>query len=226
MNTLKALLFDLDGTLIDSEHFHWECWNEILAESGAALTPEDWLNNYAGVPLPNNAKRLKDKYHIITPLAELIERRENLTLERFKNTDVALMPYALENLEFFSEKGLTMAVVTSSPRMDVEAIFERNGLGRFFKLIITRTDVVNAKPHPEGYNLCCEILRVNKDECVVFEDTINGLTSAKAAGLTCYAIQSNVAEHSKLKAADMVFLNMNEAKDYLLETRQLTQRNI
>jgi beta-phosphoglucomutase len=218
---LKAILFDLDGTLIDSEHFYFECWNEILAEVGEQLTFDDWVNNYAGFPMPANARKLIDKYHINETLDNLVKRREALTIERFKTTDVQLMPFVPEILNFFKDKGLTMAIVTSSVRKDVEAIFERNRLGHFFKLIITRTEVTNSKPHPESYNLCCEQLDISKDECIVFEDTINGLTAAKAAGLVCYAIQRNTNEHHKLIAADKIFLDFNESKDYLLETKQL-----
>ncbi len=218
---LKAILFDLDGTLIDSEHFYFDCWNEILAEWGAALTFDDWVDNYAGTTLRVNAKKLSDKYGITMPLDELIDRREQLTIQRFKSTDVALMPYALELIEFFAAKGLTMAIATSSLRKDVEAIFERNGLAHYFKLIITRSDITNGKPHPESYLTCCEQLGFAKNECIVFEDTINGLTAAKAAGLTCYAVQSNTIEHHKLQAADKIFLNLKEAKDYLIASKQL-----
>jgi beta-phosphoglucomutase len=218
---LKAILFDLDGTLIDSEFFHLDCWNEILAESNVQLTYDDWVKNYAGIPLPVNAQRLIDKYGILTPYDELVARRENLTLERFKSNDVPLMPFVLENLEFFAAKGLTLALVTSSPRNDVEAIFERNGLKHFFKFTITRSEVENSKPHPESYETCVRELGLSKNECIVFEDTINGVKAAKAAGLVCYAIQSNTAEHHKLEAADKIFLNFNEAKDYLLATKQI-----
>lgn len=217
MPKLKAVLFDLDGTLIDSEYFHFECWNEILEETSAQLTYADWLQNYAGVPLPTNAKKLTEKYGISTPLADVIERRENLTLERLKTKDVNLMPYAAEILEFLTGKGLTLALVTSSPRQDVDAVFARNGLGKYFKLIITRSDVTHSKPDPESYNVCCEKLGIAKDECLVFEDTINGIKAAKAAGLTCYAIQSNITDHHKLSIADQLFLDFTEAEKYLTD---------
>jgi beta-phosphoglucomutase len=217
MFKLKAVLFDLDGTLIDSEYFHFECWNEILQETGAQLTYAEWLQNYAGVPLPTNAKILAEKYGISTPLATIIERRENLTLERLKTKDVNLMPYTARILDFFTGKGLTLALVTSSPRQDVDAVFARNGLGKYFKVIITRSDVTHSKPDPESYNICCEKLGIAKAQCLVFEDTINGIKAAKAAGLTCYAIQSNAAEHHKLGIADQLFLDFTEAQKYLTD---------
>jgi len=219
MTKPKALLFDLDGTLIDSEHFHFECWNEILQEFGVQLTYNDWLDNYAGVPLPTNTKRLVEKYNIKTPLAALMERREKLTLERLKTNDVKLMPHVAEILELFKSKGLTMALVTSSPRQDVDAIVEKNGLGKYFKLIITRSDVKVSKPDPESYNVCREQLGLQADDCLVFEDTINGLRAAKAAGLTCYAVQSNTAEHEKLAIADKIFLNFIEVEKYMVDNK-------
>jgi len=217
MQKFKALLFDLDGTLIDSEFFHFECWNEILKEYDKKLTYNEWLKEHAGVPMPANAKKLIEKYNIATPAGEIIERREHLTLERLKSTDVNLMPFAAEVLDFFQCKNLTLALVTSSPRQDVEAIFERNGLGKYFQRIITRSEVINSKPDPESYNICVEQLGLLKDECIVFEDTVNGVKSAKAAGLTCFAIQNNIDEHPKLAIADQLFLDFREAKNYLIE---------
>ena len=218
MKNLKALLFDLDGTLIDSEYFHYKCWNEILEEYQVVLTYEDWLKTYAGVPLPVNAKNLLEKYNINASLPDVITRRENLTLDRLKTKDVNLMPFAREFIEFFYDKGLIMTIVTSSPRQDVEAIFGRNGLRKYFSLIITRSEVIKSKPDPESYNVCCEKLNISKENCIVFEDTINGVKSAIAAGITCFAIQSNTGEHERLNIADQLFLNLSEAKDHILSS--------
>jgi HAD superfamily hydrolase (TIGR01509 family) len=214
---LKAILFDLDGTLIDSEHFYLDSWNEILTEAGAQLTFDDWNSNYMGTTVHANAQKLKEKYNIPDPIDELIARRRQLTINRFKTTDVGLMPFVRENLEYYQTKGLKMAVATSSQREDVDAIFERNGLAPFFEFIITRNDVANGKPHPESYLRCVEQLGVQKHECVVFEDTYTGVTAAKAAGLTCYAIQSNIAEHPKLTAADGIFIDLNQAREHLIK---------
>lgn len=217
MSKIKALLFDLDGTLIDSEKFHFDCWNEFLHPYGVTLELKDWLTNYAGIPLPQNAKTLVERYKIDTDLADFIAKREQLTYEEFKTKDITLMPFALEFVQFFYEKGLTLAVVTASLRVDVEAVFERNGLAKYFKLFITRTDVNKSKPDPESYNVCVERLGLQKDECLVFEDTVNGVKSAMAAGITCYAIQNNVRAHLKLKIADELFLSFANAKEFIVQ---------
>ncbi|WP_412467220.1 HAD family hydrolase [Pedobacter sp. KLB.chiD] len=217
MSKIKALLFDLDGTLIDSEKFHFDCWNTFLCDYNVTIDFKDWLSNYAGIPLPKNAKTIIDRYKIEEDLASFIERREKITFDGFRTTDIKLMPHALEFIQFAYEKGLTLAVVTASPKIDVEAVFERNGLARYFSLFITRTDVSKSKPDPESYNLCVERLGFAKEECIVFEDTLNGVKSALAAGITCYAIQSNVRAHQKLKIADELFLSFANAKAFMLQ---------
>lgn len=217
MSKIKALLFDLDGTLIDSEKFHFDCWNTFLYPYNVQIDFKDWLSNYAGIPLPKNAKTIIDRYKIDEDLDGFIDRREKVTFEGFRSTDILLMPHALDFVQFAYEKGLTLAVVTASPKLDVEAVFARNGLAKYFSLFITRSDVSKSKPDPESYNLCVERLGLQKDECLVFEDTINGVKSAMAAGITCFAVQANVRAHQKLRVADQLFLNMAYAQKYIIE---------
>jgi len=218
---LKAILFDLDGTLVDSELFHFECWNEILTEADVCLTYSDWLKDYAGIPLAQNALSLSNKYALQTPLDQLISRREHLSISRMEENEVPLMYYAKEILDFFHDTSLTMALVTGSNRNEVNAIFKKNGLREYFDLIITNDDVKHSKPDPECYNLCRAQLGLEKDECLVFEDTVNGLKAAKAAELTCYAIQRHEQQHASLHQADRLFLNFEQAKDYMVAQKMI-----
>jgi len=216
MVKFKALLFDLDGTLVDSEHFHYNVWNEILAESDIQLEYSDFLKNFAGIPLPGNAKRLKELYEIESPLEVLISRKEDLTNERLKTSTIELMPYVQETLDFFLTKGIAMALVTASKRADVDEVFRKNGLGKYFKLLVTRSDVTKSKPDPESYNLAVKGIGFQKSECLVFEDTVNGLMAAKNAELTCFAIQGDEQSHVKLGAADLVFTDFRQARTYII----------
>lgn len=217
MAKFKALLFDLDGTLVDSEHFHFNTWNELLAESNVQLEYTDFLKNYAGIPLPGNAQRLKELYAIESPIELLISRKEDLTVERLKTSTIGLMPFVQETMDFFHSRGIKMALVTASKRPDVDEMFKKNGLDKYFDLMVTRSDVTNSKPDPESYNLAVEKLGLQKSECLVFEDTLNGLRAAKAAELTCFAIQANPEDHEKLAAADKIFLDFQLVRNFLVE---------
>lgn len=218
MPKLKAVLFDLDGTLIDSEHFHYECWVDILKEFNAEITYEDWTTNYAGIPLPSNCENLKERFNMDIPLDELIAWRTKLSKEGFANRDISLMPFALDVIQYYKAQGLRLAVVTASPRVDVELIFNRNGLAHYFEFMVTSTDVTQTKPDPECYNLACTKLGIAKDECIVFEDTVNGMRAAKAAGLTCLVVQHDETQHEKFVNADRIFLDMELAKQYATAT--------
>lgn len=217
MAKFKALLFDLDGTLVDSEHFHFSTWNELLAESDVQLEYDDFLKNYAGIPPAGNAARIKELYDIAISLEELTSRKEDLNVARLKTSVIGLMPFVQSSLDYFVQKGLVMALVTASKRADVDEMLKNNGLAKYLDVLVTRSDVERSKPDPQSYNLAVEKVGFRKEECLVFEDTLNGLRAAKAAGLVCYIIQANPEDHEKLSAADKIFLNFEEATNYLIE---------
>lgn len=215
MPQLKALLFDLDGTLIDSEYFHYQCWMEILGTFSVSIPYPDWVTTYAGHTMPRNCVKLRETYGLDIPIAELVSWRERLSIEAFSTKDIDLMPYALETLEFFKNKGLKIALVTAAPRYNVNLIFERNGLAHFFDVMVTRTDLLESKPNPECYRMACEQLGVNSTEGIAFEDTSTGLQAAKGANVSCYAIQRDTSLHASLGLADQLFLDLRQARIYI-----------
>jgi len=211
MPKLKAVLFDLDGTLIDSEYFHYSCWMDILGTFDISVPYEVWATTYAGHPLPDNCKRIKETFGLEIPLPELMDWRERLSRTGFSTKEIKLMPFAAEALAYFKSKGLKIALVTASPRDNVKIIFERNGLGHYFDTMITRSDVERSKPDPESYEKAVAQLGVEKEACIAFEDTLSGLRAAKGAGITCYAIQHNQSQHALLDLADKIYLTLDEA---------------
>ncbi len=217
MQQLKAVLFDLDGTLIDSEYFHYQCWMEILATFSISIPYSDWVKTYAGHTLPRNCMKLRETYQLDIPLSELVSWRERLSIEAFSTRDIDLMPYALETLEFFKDKGLKIALVTAAPRYNVNLIFERNGMAHFFDIMVTRTDLPESKPNPECYIMACKQLGIESSEGIAFEDTSTGIQAAKGANVICYAIQRDPSQHANLGLADQLFLDLRQARTYIEE---------
>lgn len=156
-------------------------------------------------------------FNLNITIPALIEKRERLALKRFETHKIKLMANAIETVQFFFNKGIPLGLVTSGSRPEVNIILEKSSLKMFFTSVITRDDVTNSKPDPEPYEMAVDSLGYLKDEYIVFEDTLSGVKSAKAAGLTCFAIQNYYSEMSKLKKnADRIFENLYEAKTYII----------
>jgi len=217
MPRLKAILFDLDGTLIDSETMHFHCWNELLSPYKIKLEHDHYLRAFAGVSVNQNAQYLIDLYKIDSTSHELAEQRKQIYLNKLDVASIGLMPHAAQTVNFFYEKKVQLGLVTSSSRREVDAVLKNCDLGKYFASVVTRDDVVNHKPHPEPYRKIMNRLGVQYNECLAVEDTVTGASSAKAAGLTCFAIQVYPPEVQKLTGiADLIFSNLDEVKNYLM----------
>ncbi len=218
----KSILFDLDGTLVDSESVHFDSWNEVLSVFSIQLNYDHYLREYAGVSLPTNAERLIVLHNLNSTVESLVEQRQKVLMSRMVNHAPNFMPYAKETVEFFHSKNIQLGLVTSSSRSEVEIVLKETGLRKYFSSVVTRDDVERFKPDPEPYEQSAKSLGHKKSDYIVFEDSFSGVRSAKAAGLTCFAIQSFEPERNKLKEhADMIFNDLNEAKEYLLSNQTL-----
>jgi HAD superfamily hydrolase (TIGR01509 family) len=215
MSKIKAIIFDFDGTLVDSEHFHFNCWNEVLKSHKLELSYNYYIKHYAGTPTPLNAKVLVEKYKLSITSKKLSDRKEKITEKRLKKEDIKFMPNAINTLEYFYKLKIPMFLVTGSVRSDVNFILEKTGIKKYFKFCITRSEVKRSKPHPESYLKAVEQSNFNSKDFLVFEDTKNGVESAKLSCLTCFAIQEMKEMHKKLKRADKIFENFDKAILYL-----------
>ena len=215
MSKIKAIIFDFDGTLVDSEHFHFNCWNEVLKAHNLELSYNYYTEHCAGTPTPLTAKALVETYKLNITSKELSDLKEEITEKRLRKEDIKFMPNALNTLEYFYKLEIPMFLVTGSVRSDVDFILEKTGIKKYFKFSITRSEVEKSKPHPESYLKAIEKSNFNSKDFLVFEDTKNGVESAKLSGLTCFAIQVMKEMHKKLTLADKIFENFDKAILYL-----------
>lgn len=213
---IKAILFDLDGTLIDSESVHYSCWNELLEPYGAKIGIEDYVANFQGVSITRNAERLRSVYGIQLGVEELIRGREALYQIRLSRGEIKLMPFASEILQACGRAQVPTGLVTSSARNEADVILKMTGFDQYFKESVTRTEVTNFKPHPEPYLTAATLMGVHAAQCLVVEDTFSGVSSAKAAGMLCFGVQADLVEAEKLRGiADRLFANLQEVSQFL-----------
>ncbi|WP_313191458.1 HAD family phosphatase [Sphingobacterium sp.] len=216
MNNINAVLFDLDGTLIDSEYFYFSNWAPILENDyGLKIDFDEWISNFAGHTLSHNVKMLNEEYKLQVDEEDMwFATRSRYAKANMKN--IRLMPHAKELLDAVKDAGKTIGLVTSSYQTTVDTVLGEHNLLKYFEFFVTREQVENPKPNPEPYLLAVNKLSIPKEEIVVVEDTSTGCTAAKTAGLYCIAVTKQEVEKSRLTHADELLNDLAEVKKSLL----------
>lgn len=215
LSLVKAVLFDLDGTLIDSEYFYFSNWSPILFEQfNLDITYEDWIRDFAGHTLVRNVAFLKEKFGIDTT-QEFMWTSTRANYAKADMTTIRLMPHAKEILDLLKNKGLRIALVTSSYSTTVQTVLGHHNLLDYFEFFITREVVENPKPNPEPYLVAIEKLDLVKSEIVAIEDTITGYTAATEAGLNCVAVTKHETEINRLSHAKFLIKDLSKLPDLL-----------
>lgn len=199
--TLRALVFDFDGLICDTETSSYEIARDIYAEHGVELTRERWQDRIG----THGWHWLADLEAAVGPLSDfdaLVERRRLAHYERLQAEK------SLPGVDDFTagavEAGLALAVASSSSVSWVTDHLDRLGLLDRFTAISTSEDGVPAKPEPEVYRRALAALEVEPNEAIAFEDSPNGVAAAKAAGLRCVAVPNRMTHDMDLSAADLV----------------------
>jgi HAD superfamily hydrolase (TIGR01509 family) len=224
MTTLKAILFDHDGTLVDSEYSHYEMWASVLDSHGITLTADEYIRHHAGIPTPSNAACIVDKYRLQISPSVLIEAKNAATESFLSKQAFPLTTGAREIIDFFSKKDIKLAVVTGAGKEGVDATLLSNSFADKFHAIVSGDDVDNSKPSPDCYLLALECLAVSASECIAIEDSENGVAAAVSANIPCIAISTPMSIHHDLSQAMKIFANLNEAKTWIAENYILSLR--
>lgn len=182
---MSAILFDMDGTIIDSEPLWLQAEIQVMAELGCHWDEQDQINCLGG-PMERTEKYMQEKSGNVKPYGYFGQRLNEVMKLKFVK-DLELIPNALELITKSKEAGLKTALVTASGRE-----LMNSALTRFpessFDIAISRDDVANSKPHPEPYLMAAEKLKVKITECVVLEDSMTGVRAGLDSGAQVVAI--------------------------------------
>ena len=206
----RAIIFDLDGVLADSEPW----WNEIdakmLAEHGVTYKGE-YHRDVLGVSYRIAIEFYKKKFGLSAPTEELMKCRGEIATEYFANR-VGLFPSTKDVLTELREVKLRLAVATSSVSASARPFLDRHQLTQFFEVIITGDEIERGKPEPDIYLRTAEKLGVGADECLVIEDSLSGIAAARAAKMRVAAIPDRrfVDPRQYEKEADYVLNDLSE----------------
>lgn len=206
-----AVIWDVDGTLVDTAELHFDAWARLAAELGKLFSREDFAATF-GRRNPEIIDFLFHGLHSPQEIAELGERKENYyRIEAAKG--VALLPGAAELLSAFGERGIPQAIGSSAPRCNVELILDLTATRKFFQGIVAMEDTRRGKPHPDVFCIAAERLQVEPSRCIVFEDAVAGVQAAKAGDMKCIAVRF-VGHHSedalRNAGADLIVASLEE----------------
>jgi len=211
-NTFRAIIFDLDGVLADSEQW----WNQIdaqlLKEYGAEYHGE-YHREVLGVSYPIAIEFYKKAFHILAPTEEMMKRRGEIAAEFFAKS-VGLFPSTKEVLEQLRQMEMRLALATSSLSASARPFLDRHQLTQFFDVIVTGDEIKRGKPEPDIYLVAAKKLGVEANDCLVIEDSLSGIAAAKSAKMCVAAIPDrrfvNPADYEK--EADYLLSDLSEIR--------------
>ena len=179
---IKAIIFDMDGVLIDARDWHYEALNKALSMFGMAISRFDHLVTYDGLPTKEKLKMLSLEKGLPDGLHSFInELKQQFTIEEviLKCRPVFHHQYALARLK---SEGYKLVVCSNSIKDTITIMLTKAGIIDYFDFYLSNQDVKKGKPDPEMYNTAISKLELTKNECLVVEDNENGIKSAQAAG--------------------------------------------
>jgi beta-phosphoglucomutase len=182
---LKALIFDMDGTLADSDPVHLRAFTEFLAPFGVTVDEDVYRSTISG---RSNALIFADLLPDHPP-----DERDRFAEEKeatFRRLATEMEPLAglVALLDWAEARGLRLGIVTNAPRANLDHTLEALNIGSRFQVLVAAEDVTRGKPDPLPYRAALERLGVRADEALVFEDSISGINAARAAGIPTFGI--------------------------------------
>jgi len=201
-----AAIFDWDGVVIDSSALHERSWDLLAEETGHILPEGHFLLGFGKknqLIIPTILNWTNDEAEI----EALSIRKEELYRELVKEQGVTILPGARELLTALKEAGIPRSVGSSTPRVNLDAIFETTGLGELFDAVVSANDVIHGKPAPDVFLKAASFLGVESAKCVVFEDALFGIEAAQRAGMKVVAV-ATTNPPELLTHADRVFANL------------------
>jgi len=187
----KALIFDMDGTLVHNMPFHNQAWQDTLAEAGIHIVQEEFNRATTGKKTPEILRALLGDQLTPSELDYWANRKEALYRERFScclEPLAGLLPLLDEAVSF----GLPMAVASAASAANIDFVLDGLNLRRYFTAVVGGDDVMHGKPDPEIFFKSARILGASPHDCLVFEDALGGIEAASRAGMDAVMICTTI----------------------------------
>ena len=201
IKNIKACIFDLDGTLVDSMWMWPEIDKEYLGRFGIEYD-DNLKNEIDGISFHETAVYFKNKFGISDSIEKICKDWEDMAYDKYKN-EVKEKRGCQKFLEQLKSKGIKMGIATSNKRSMVDVVLESLGMKNFFDVITTSDEVKKGKPAPDVYLTTANLLNVEPKHCLVFEDVVAGIIAGKSAGMKVCAVEDDFTREVRQRKKEL-----------------------
>ncbi|MBP6424417.1 MAG: HAD family hydrolase [Flavobacterium sp.] len=207
---IQTVIFDMDGVIVDTEPVHRYAYFKQFEELNIEVT-EAMYTSFTGFSTRNTFQTLKEQFQLEHEVIDLIQRKRSIFNDAFDTKeDLELLEGVRTLIEDLHQNGIQLILASSASKVTIDRVFTRFGLHDFFTHIVSGEDFPKSKPHPAIFEHAASLSTAPKENCIVIEDSTNGVKAAKAAGIYCVGYESAHSKDQNLNEADKVITHFKE----------------
>jgi HAD superfamily hydrolase (TIGR01509 family) len=212
---IKCIIFDMDGVIIDSEEIHKKAYFETFEAVGVPVS-EELYKTFTGSSTLNAFQKLVHHFQLDISPEDLVLDKRKRYVNYFENDPTLHLVSGVEDLiKKAHQKGLTLILASSSAMENIERVFNRFQLQAYFTAKISGADLKASKPHPEIFEKAAMMSGISKQNCVIIEDSDNGIDAANSAGIFVFGYKNPLAADQTLEKADLIIDDLREVENYI-----------
>ena len=211
---IKAVIFDMDGVIVDSEPLWEKEFTTYLKQLGKNLPQNKSFDRFVNTKIRGkNQKQVtaifRKKFGLKGSYQKIMRDRLKILFSIF-NKELKTIPGAIPLMKKLHKRKYPLVLASSSPKPVIHYILSRYKLKKYFKAVISGDDFTRAKPHPEIFLKCARLFREKPKNILVIEDSINGVKAAKKAGMKCIALKQSYTPYKRIKSADLIVKSLSK----------------